>query len=161
MQNAIDAGQGWKADTLTELGKKVGVFNMEVYNAAIEKYLKAIESGVDEEFGKRPEMLYPLDESVGPFYCVRIIPAIDTTLGAIPVNAKCQVLTDDKTVIDGLYAVGQDASNFWGNSYYQTEHTNALTQGWSITSGRLAGIAIAESYGKEVPFVIWESAKGN
>lgn len=159
MQAAIDAGQGWKADTLTELGKKVGVFNMDVYNATIEKYLNAIKTGVDEEFGKRPEMLYPLDESVGPFYCVRVIPAIDTTLGAIPVNAKCQVLTDDKTVIPGLYAVGQDASNFWGNSYYQTEHTNALTQGWSITSGRLAGIAIAESYGKQVPFVTWTPAK--
>ena len=88
------------------------------------------------------------------------LPVIDTTLGAIPVNAKCQVLTDDKTVIPGLYAVGQDASNFWGHSYYQTEHTNALTQGWSITSGRLAGIAIAESYGKQVPFVTWTPAKG-
>lgn len=61
MQVAIDAGQGWKADTLTELGEKVGVFDMEVYNATIEKYLKAIEAGVDEEFGKRPEMLYPKD----------------------------------------------------------------------------------------------------
>ncbi len=68
-------------------------------------------SGVDEEFGKRSEMLYGLSE--GPFYCVRVIPAIDSTLGGIPVNGNCQVLTDEKTPVAGLYAVGQDASGFW------------------------------------------------
>ena len=159
MQAAIDAGQGWKADTLEGLGKAVGIWDMDSYNETIRTYLDCIEAKEDAEFGKRSEMLYSLEESRGPFYCVRIVPAIDSTLGGIPVNGKCQVLTDDKTVISGLYAVGQDASGFWGNSYYQTEHTNALTQAWAVTSGRIAGACIAGEYGREVGYVTWQSAR--
>lgn len=158
LQAAIDAGQAWTSDTLEGLGEAVGIWDMDIYTDTIEPYLGYVASGVDEEFGKRSEMLYSLDEANGPFYCVRIIPAIDSTLGAIPVNGDCQVLTNDKTVIPGLYAVGQDASGFWGNSYYQTEHTNALTQAWSVTSGRIAGVAIAALYGEEVPYTVWEPA---
>lgn len=159
MQAAIDAGQGWKADTLEELGKAVGIWDMDIYNDTIRTYLDCVEAKEDKEFGKRPEMLYSLEGSRGPFYCVRVVPAIDSTLGGIPVNGNCQVLTDDKTVIPGLYAAGQDASGFWGNSYYQTEHTNALTQAWAVTSGRIAGAHIAASRGREVEHVTWQPAK--
>lgn len=99
-------------------------------------------------------MLFSLDE--GPYYCVRIIPAVDSTLGGIPVNKHCQVLNAEQQPIDGLYAVGQDASGFWGNFYYQTEHTNALTQAWSLTSGRIASAYIAELNGVDTPYVHYE-----
>ena len=157
LQDALDAGQAWTAGTLEELGEAVGVWDMKVYGETMEAYLNYVEAGEDAAFGKRPEMLYSLDE--GPFYCVRVIPAIDSTLGGIPVNGNCQVLTNDKTPIAGLYAVGQDASGFWGNSYYQTARTNALTQAWAVTSGRIAGVYIAGQYGKTVDFVTWKSAE--
>ena len=150
LQQAIDAGQGWTSDTLRGLGEAVGVWDMDAYMQTVTNYVKYTETGVDEQFGKRPEMLYSLAEEDGPFYCVRIIPAIDSTLGGIPVNGNCQVLRNDKSVIPGLFAVGQDASGFWGNSYYQTAHTNANTQAWALTSGRIAGIYLAGQYGIEV-----------
>lgn len=153
MQAAIDAGQGWKADTLEDLGKAVGIWDMDTYMNTIKTYLSYVENKNDEEFNKRPEMLYSLDE--GPYYCVRIIPAIDSTLGAVPINRNCQVLRNDKSVIEGLYAVGQDASGFWGNFYYQTENTNAVTQSWALVSGRMAGEHIAVKQGKEVDWCIW------
>ena len=151
-QRALDAGQGWKADTLMGLGEAVGIWDMDTYTKTIETYLGYIEAGEDRQFGKRPEMLHSLSEEDGPFYCVRIVPALDSTLGGIPVNGNCQVLTNAKTVIPGLYAVGQDASGFWGNSYYQTAHTNANTQAWALTSGRIAGVHIAGLYGQEVGY---------
>ena len=133
----------------------VGIWDKAIYEKTINDYLGYIEAGEDKQFGKRPEMLFSLSEENGPFYCVRIVPALDSTLGGIPVNGNCQVLTNAKTVIPGLYAVGQDASGFWGNSYYQTAHTNANTQAWALTSGRIAGVYIAGLYGQEVGFTVW------
>ncbi len=159
LEAAIDAGQAWQADTLEGLGEAVGIWDMDIYDETIDTYLGYVESGEDKDFGKRSEMLYSLDEANGPYYCVRIIPAIDSTLGGIPVNGKCQALTNEKTVIQGLYAVGQDASGFWGNSYYQTENTNALTQAWAVTSGRIAGAAIAKEYGHDVEYVVWKAVE--
>ncbi len=155
LQRAIDANQGWKADTLMGLCDAVGIWDKAIYEKTINDYLGYIEAGEDKQFGKRPEMLFSLSEENGPFYCVRIVPALDSTLGGIPVNGNCQVLTNAKTVIPGLYAVGQDASGFWGNSYYQTAHTNANTQAWALTSGRIAGVYIAGLYGQEVGFTVW------
>ena len=155
LQRAIDANQGWKADTLMGLCDAVGIWDKAIYEKTINDYLGYIEAGEDKQFGKRPEMLFSLSEENRPFYCVRIVPALDSTLGGIPVNGNCQVLTNAKTVIPGLYAVGQDASGFWGNSYYQTAHTNANTQAWALTSGRIAGVYIAGLYGQEVGFTVW------
>ncbi len=141
MQNAIDAGEGWKADTLEELGAMIG-FDAAVWQNTIDTYKGYIANGVDEEFGKRSEMLFSLDE--GPFYAVRIYPALDGTLNGVAVNSKCQALDVDYQPIEGLYMGGYDAGGVWGPLYYQTEHTNALTQAWSVTSGFIAANSVIE-----------------
>ncbi|HHZ00568.1 MAG TPA: FAD-binding protein, partial [Tissierellia bacterium] len=122
MQNAIDAGEGWKADSLEELGKMIG-FDPEVYNQTINDYLLMIEQGEDTMFGKRADMLYSLSE--GPFYAVRIYPALDGTLNGIRVNKNMQALDKNLKPIQGLYMAGYDAGSFWAFPYYQTDHTNA------------------------------------
>ena len=144
MQAAIDANQGWKADTLEALGAAIG-FNAAVYNPAIAEYLEMVEAGVDSLFGKRPEMLHSLD--VGPYYAVRIYPALDGTLNGIRVNANMQAVDATHMPIAGLYMGGYDAGGLWAFPYYQTEHTNALTQGYSVTSGRIAGKHVAALLG--------------
>lgn len=141
MQNAIDADEGWKADTLEELGAQIG-FDADVWQNTVDTYKGYIASGVDAEFGKRSEMLFSLDD--GPFYAVRIYPAMDGTLNGVAVNSHCQALDTDYQPIEGLYMGGYDAGGVWGPLYYQTEHTNALTQGWSITSGFIAGNSVVE-----------------
>lgn len=141
MQNAIDAGEGWKADTLKDLGAQIG-FDPVVWKNTIDAYLGYIETGVDEQFGKRKEMLFPLSE--GPFYAVRIYPALDGTLNGVPVNSNMQALNTEYRPIEGLYMGGYDAGSVWGPLYYQTEHTNALTQGWAITSGYIAAGSVIE-----------------
>ena len=142
MQNAIDAGEGWKADTLEDLGAAIG-FDPAVWKKTCDSYKGYIASGVDEQFGKRPEMLFPMDE--GPFYAVRIYPAMDGTLNGVAVNSSMQALNVDYRPIEGLYMGGYDAGSVWGPLYYQTAHTNALTQGWAVTSGYIAAGSVIDS----------------
>lgn len=144
MQNAIDAGEGWKADTLEELGAQIG-FEADNWKKTIDSYKGYIATGVDEQFGKAVDCLFPLDE--GPFYAVRIYPAMDGTLNGVAVNSKCQALDTEYKAIEGLYMGGYDAGGVWGPLYYQTEHTNALTQGWAITSGFIAANSVIEVLG--------------
>lgn len=130
---ANEVGAAYKADTLEELGKKCG-FNMEEYMAQMERYLSYIEKGVDEEFNKDLMFLIPIEE--GPFYAVRMEPAIFGTLGGIRVDEKMRVLDENLKPIEGLYAAGQDAGGMYGYPYYETPGT---TQGYAYTSGRIAG----------------------
>ena len=53
---AFDAGEGWKADTLEDLGAQIG-FDPVVWKNTTDSYLNYIETGVDEQFGKRKEMV--------------------------------------------------------------------------------------------------------
>ncbi|MBM6999926.1 FAD-binding protein [bacterium] len=148
MQAAIKAGEGWQADSLEDLGAQIG-FDPDVWAQTVSTYLAAIESGDDAEFHKRPEMLYPLSE--GPFYAVRICPAMDGTLNGVRVNQYMQALGQDLSPIPGLFMGGYDAGGFWGNVYYQTPHTNALTQGYAITSGYIAANKVIEQLGASSP----------
>lgn len=146
MQNAIDAGEGWKANTLENLGAQIG-FDASVWKNTVDAYKKYIENGIDEQFGKRKEMLFPLDK--GPFYAVRIYPALDGTLNGVAVNSNMQALNKNYRPIEGLYMGGYDAGSVWGPLYYQTKHTNALTQGWAITSGYIAAGSVIKTMAAE------------
>lgn len=144
MEKAIAAGEGWKADTLEDLGTQIG-FDADVWTSTVQDYLACIEQGEDTLFHKRPEMLYPLSE--GPFYAVRICCAMDGTLNGIRVNQFMQALDGNLKAIDGLFMGGYDAGGFWGNLYYQTAHTNALTQGYALASGYIAANKVIELLG--------------
>jgi len=130
---ANEVGAAYKADTLEELGQKAG-FNMEEYMAQMERYLSYIEKGVDEEFNKDPMFLIPIEK--GPYYAIRMEPAIFGTLGGIRVDEKMRVLDEDLKPIEGLFAAGQDAGGMYGYPYYETPGT---TQGYAYVSGRIAG----------------------
>ena len=148
MQAAIDAGEGWQADTLEELGEKIG-FDHDVWSETITKYLAAIDAGEDIDFHKRPEMLRPLSE--GPFYAVRFCMAIDGTLNGVRANQYMQALNEDLKPIPGLFLGGLDAGGMWGNVYYASAHCAGVSQGHSIASGYIAADKATELIlGKEM-----------
>lgn len=130
---AKDAGAAYSADTLEELGKQAG-FTVDEYMEEIKKYQSAVEKGVDEDFNKNPMFLTSVDK--GPFYAVRMEPAIFGTLGGIRVDEKMRILNEDLKPIEGLYAAGQDAGGMYGYPYYETPGT---TQGYAYNSGKIAG----------------------
>ena len=59
------------------------------------------------------------------------------SVGGILINHKTEVMTQDYKVIKGLYAVGTDACNIFGDSYPFILSGN--TMGFCLNSGRIAG----------------------
>ena len=75
---------------------------------------------------------------------IQIIPACSDTLGGVKTNSSRQVLREDGSVIEGLYAVGAMSNKYYYNQLYFSG--SALT--FSSTDGRIAG---AHAAGVEDP----------
>ena len=133
MQAALEAGEGWKADTLEELGEAIGL-NKDIYMSSINSYLQVLETGEDPLFQKRTDMMPSLSE--GPFYAVRVCSAIDGTYNGIRVTKNMQALDEDYQPIPGLYVSGQDSGQYFSYPYYEGV---GWMQGYAWNSGRIAG----------------------
>ena len=96
-----------KADTIEELALKLGM-DPSVLSRTVSNYNRWCRQGKDEEFGKDPRFLIPRD--VGPFYAVYAQRFSEAAMGGLMVNADCQVLRNDNSVIPGLYGVGDATS---------------------------------------------------
>lgn len=143
MDAAIAHGQAWKADTLEELGEQAG-FDPTTYERTLSDYQAVIASGTDTLFGKRSELLHPLDE--GPFYAVRVVSPIDGTYNGIKVNDHLQAIGKDNVPSPaGLFVAGQDSGGYF--SYPYTDYVGA-TCGYALTSGMMAIEYIKEYLGK-------------
>lgn len=76
----------------------------------------------------------------GPFYAVEVAPGSFGTFAGIAVTAQCQVCDVNREVIEGLYAIGNDAlSPFAG--HYPAGGSNL---GPAMAFGYAAGCHIAE-----------------
>jgi 3-oxosteroid 1-dehydrogenase len=53
----------------------------------------------------------------GPFYAVPILPGDMGTYGGVVTNVHAQVLREDGSVIDGLYATGVSTAGVMGRAY--------------------------------------------
>ena len=83
---------------------------LEAAKASVERYNQMCADGVDADFGKKADLLIPIDEA--PFYIATqgtqnlYGPGLNTLAG-LCVNGNYQVLTASKNaVIPGLFAVG-------------------------------------------------------
>ncbi len=75
----------------------------------------------------------------GPFYAVEIVPGSLGTFAGLRTNAVAQVLAGDGSVIQGLYAGGNDMSSIM-EGYYPS---GGITLGPSMTFGYIAGHHLA------------------
>jgi fumarate reductase flavoprotein subunit len=96
-----------KADSIEELASKLNM-DPAVLNDTIESYNFACMKKEDREFQKAAEFLIPLSE--GPYYAVYAQRFSEGAFGGLMVNANCQVLRNDGSVIGGLYGVGDATS---------------------------------------------------
>lgn len=106
LQGFKDLGYFIEADTIEELAEKMDV-PVENLTATIEKYRTAVETGVDEEFGRTANLT--IDFTNAPFYAVSTKPGLQVTLGGIEVDSTMHVVDKNGKVIDNLYAVGECA----------------------------------------------------
>lgn len=130
-----------KAKDLTTLERKCKMPEGSL-TAAVERYNAGVDAGRDE-MGKKPELLQRLDTP--PYYAINVDIATtmmltpSMTLGGLKVNGlTAQVLREDGSAIDGLYAAGRAAVGVCSHSYL-----TGLAIADCIFSGRNAGRSAA------------------
>lgn len=96
-----------KADSVGELARKLGM-DPAVLERTVSEYNRFCRQGKDEEFGKDPQFLTPLE--TGPIYAIYAQRFSEAAMGGVMVDAECRVLRNDGSIIPGLYGVGDATS---------------------------------------------------
>lgn len=131
VRKQVKEGRFTEVATLEEAAAVIGC-DAETLKATFASYNEHANAGTEDEFGLTPERAI-LEE--GPYYISRATSAVHMTKGGVSCNEKAQVLYEDGSVVDGLYASGEVT---WQSGGYSQ----------SVVFGRVAGenaaLAIAE-----------------
>ena len=126
-------------ETLDDVAAELGL-DADKLKASIEKYNGFCANGVDEEFGKDAQYLFPLES--GPYYAFELYAGIFTTVGGMKITPDAQVLDADAKPVPHLYAIGCDAGGIYGDSY-DVSICEGSCQGFAVFSGKAAAEHIA------------------
>ncbi len=139
--------------TLAELARVIGV-PADTLAQQVETFNRDAATGVDSQFAKGSTAYnrYQGDSLVkpnpcmapitqGPFYAIRIVIGEIGTFAGLATDASCRVITRDRRVVPGLYAVGNDAASIMGGNYPGA----GITLGPAITFGYVAGMTLAQA----------------
>lgn len=131
---------GVTANSIAELAKLMEV-DEAALTATIERYNELAAASNDEDFGKRADRLFPVEE--GPFYAY---PLTDTVIlvnmGGLQTDVDFNVMDTEDEVIEGLYAVG----NAQGGRFLVDYPLPApgISHGMALTHGMLVGRILAQ-----------------
>lgn len=126
-------GIAWKGDTIEELAEAIGL-DPAVMGKTVDDYNEACDKQQDPLFFKPAEYLRPIRK--GPFYAIDFTGSVLVSDGGIRVNGDLQVTDKDYKPIPGLYAVGNEASGLYGDTY--NLDVPGTANGFAHTSGRVA-----------------------
>jgi 3-oxosteroid 1-dehydrogenase len=128
-QRYIDNGFVVRADTLEALAMEIGVDPVGL-EATVERFNRMARNGVDEDFQRGDSAFdrFSGDPAVGPntclapverppFYAMKLYPGDLGTKGGLLTNEYAQVVRDDGSIVDGLYAAGNSSASVMGNFY--------------------------------------------
>ena len=136
---AMASDAGVQADTIEELAEKMGV-PVEEFCATIERYNELAKKGVDEDFGKRADRMFAIENP--PFYGYKLT---DTVLlvcmGGLETTVDFEVLDTNDDVIPGLYAVGNAQGGRFLVDYPLP--CPGISHGMAMTHGMLVGRILA------------------
>ncbi|MDT9565103.1 FAD-binding protein [Streptococcus mutans] len=122
-----------KADSIEELAQKIGL-SVTTLTETIANYNRFAANGVDEDYNKSKEYLYPV--SKGPFYAFELGVGAFCTMGGLKISIDNEVLRENGQKIKGLYAVGNDSSGLVGDTYGPDKPGSCV--GYAFYSGRHA-----------------------
>lgn len=134
----LELGYLQKADTLEELAEKLNI-PADKFVASVERYNELCAKGVDEDYGKEKHRMTPVDTA--PFYGIRTCAWHLTTLDGVRINTDMQVIREDGTPIEGLYATGDCTGGIFANNYPNL--FTGLACGRTMTFGRRAAKIVA------------------
>jgi len=150
----IENGYIRKAATLKGLAVEAGI-NPDGLVETVERFNEFARTGRDLDFNRgdsaydrsyadpsvKPNpSLAPIEKP--PFYSVNVYPGDLGTKGGLVTNELAQVLREDGSVIDGLYAAGNTAASVMGNTY----PGGGGTLGPAMTFGYIAGLHAADHF---------------
>lgn len=116
VEEMLQNGQLYKADTLEDLAKQMGI-DSEVFVATINKYNEAATNFNDEEFGRISfSKNSPIDEA--PYYALPRVVARHITGGGLVRDDEYSVLNEKNEPIEGLYAGGEVTAGMSGISSF-------------------------------------------
>ncbi len=107
-------------DTLEGLAGQLGLegADAQAFIEQITRWNSYCSAGVDEEFGRAPEVLFPVNQA--PFYAVKFDPALGetmVTMGGIITDGEQNALDKNYEPIPGLYMSGNDCGRRFGTEY--------------------------------------------
>jgi fumarate reductase flavoprotein subunit len=126
------------ADSIEELAAKMKL-PVAKLKATVERYNELARSGLDLDFGKRADRLFPIDTP--PYYAGKSGYSLLTVLGGLNINHELQPLDKDWEVIPGLYLAGNTMGNRFAGDY--PTMCPGLSHGMAIHFGRVAGLNAA------------------
>ena len=136
---SLDNGFAVQADTPGELAEKMGI-DADAFVETFENYNMSCAKGHDDEFGKRPELLIPLDKP--PYIARKFGPALLSVCGGVVVDEKFRALDENRKVVPGLYVLGNTMAGRYGVDYPMLLPGNSVGSG--MTYGYLLGRQFAE-----------------
>ncbi|SFN42275.1 flavocytochrome c [Proteiniclasticum ruminis] len=138
IDSLVKEGRAYKADTLEDLAKQIGV-EPENLVKAVEAFNASVD-GAKDEFG-RTLFMDKLDTA--PFYAGKRVPTVHHTMGGIKITPETRVVDQNGEIIKGLFAAGEVTGGIHGANRLGG---NALAD--VHTFGRIAG-ATAATEGNE------------
>ncbi|MDR3315731.1 MAG: FAD-binding protein [Coriobacteriales bacterium] len=137
-QAKIDQGLLFEADSLDELAQMAGI-PADSLKKTVDRYNELAAAGNDEDYGKRPEILWPVDTP--PFFAGQLISTLLAASGGLRQDTDCRVLDEENQPIDGLYVCGAAGGEYFSNDYPTINP--GTNHGRCLTFGRIAGINAA------------------
>jgi succinate dehydrogenase/fumarate reductase flavoprotein subunit len=150
----IKKGYLFKGKSLVELAAACGL-DAAGLEATAREYNVGAKQGIDAQFGRgstsfnryladpanRPNpCIAPIGN--GPYYAVKVIMGDLGTFDGLKTTTVGQVLRDDGSIVQGLYAVGNDRASIMGGNYPGA----GITLGPNMTFGFITGRFIAGAY---------------
>jgi fumarate reductase flavoprotein subunit len=143
-EDSAKAGTMVQAETIDALARRLGL-PVAPLKATVEKYNDFCKTKMDKDYGKRPELLIPVEAP--PFFGeISKSPWLLCILGGLRTNFKMQVLDKSEKVIPGLYAVGTIVGDMYSGIYTFLEPGQNLGAN-CLTFGYLVGKEIARENG--------------
>lgn len=135
LQGYINNGLAVEGETLADLADKLDM-DPAVLEQTISAYNEAVTTGTDSDQGR--ESLSNALEA-GPFFAIPVTPGIHHTMGGLKINEESEVLNQEGTHIQGLYAAGEVTGGVHGGNRIGG---NAVLD--IVVFGRIAGQNAAE-----------------
>lgn len=136
LEDEIASGMVLKADTLEELGEAIGIDGAAI-QATIDRYNGFCANGLDEDWGRQPECLFPV-ACEPPYYAIELVAGVTNTDGGPKRDTSCAILDQRDQPIGHLYGAGTCGSFLVGN------YNGGGNMGENYVTGSQAGRSAAE-----------------